>query len=133
MKENRMILKTILTLLMALSALGFLPPDAEHRSREFLEARQNQRAAYEERKVARRVRAEKMEKKYRREMQHPPWRRSEAAMAAAERGDVSRASLFKKEDRRGNWLLGLFGLLLIGGVAWWIKQMTREAEPSKLR
>lgn len=129
MKNSRIIFKLVLLLLASLPAMGFLPPDAEHRSREIIEGRQRQRDAYEARQVARRKRSAENEKKIRREMQHPPWRRSEAAMTASENGGAAaRASIFKKEEQRSGWLAGFFGLLFIGGAALWIKQMTREAD-----
>ena len=134
MKNRRLILTFVLLLLSSLSALGFLPPDAEYRSREIIEGRQRQRAVYEERIAARHKRSAENEKKIRRAMQHPPWRRSEAAMSAAENGGAeARASIFKKEQHRHSWLFGISALLCLGGAALWIKRMTYETEPRMLR
>ncbi len=129
MKNSRTWIKIIVTVLPVLFVCGFLPPDAEHRSSEILQTRHRRRVEYEQRMTDRpRLIAERT-KQLRREMQHPPWRRSEEAMTAAENGGAAvRASVFNQEKRRHGWLAGFLGLFSIGGVALWIKRMTHEAD-----
>ncbi len=129
MKNNHTWIKIILIVLPVFFLCGFLPPDAEHRSGEILQMRNRQRVEYEQRMADRpRLIAERT-KQLRREMKHPPWRRSEEAMTASENGDAAvRASVFNQEKQRNGWLAGFLGLLSIGGVALWIKRMTHEAD-----
>ncbi len=129
MKNNRTWIKTILILSPVFFLCGFLPPDAEHRSLEILRMRHHQRVDYEQRKADRPRLIAEMTAKRRREMQHPPWRRSEEAMTASENGGATmRASVFNRERGRSGWLAGFLGLLSIGGVALWIKRMTRNTD-----
>jgi len=128
-KNSHTYIKTIFILSLLFFLCGFLPPDAEHRSTEILQMRHRQRVEYEQRMADRpRLIAERTEK-LRREMKHPPWRRSEEAMTASENGGTAvRASVFNQKKQRNGWLAGLLGLLSIGGVALWIKRMTQEAD-----
>ncbi|GEM_PF-1557248 len=118
---------TLLSLTLPARA-GMFEQDAEYRSQEMLKSQQRQRADYAERQKAHHRLAVKEEARLQQEMEKPPWRRGSSASAADKSsGRVSHPASSKK-GKRGSWVFGVFGLLAVGGITWWIKHLTREAD-----
>jgi hypothetical protein len=60
-------------------------------------------------------------------LEYPPWK-CQPSGAPVPGASLSLRTRDRKEVLGHSWLIGIFSLLVIGGLFWLIKQMTREAD-----
>ncbi len=136
-KPDFLIFAILLTL--SFRSFAFLPPDIDQREDEYFEYQQKIKRAYAERQVEKTKRTHRQNELHRKEMQVPPWRRKELRKAEAEGRDYfattpenkrrTRKNIVKEETRTGaRPFISIFALLLLGGIVFFVKRLTPEAD-----
>lgn len=124
-------MKKTITLFIAVLVAGsvayaMLPPDAELREPQLRRERMAVDRKYEQTVEKMRAYAIQRHHEVTAGLEYPPWKCQ--ANGAPKPGATLSARPKGMGNRIGhNWMMGLAGLLLIGGLFWVIKQMTREA------
>ena len=127
-----MIKKTVLTLVLLMlfgggTARAMLPPDASVREPQLRRERIAADQKYEKYIEEFRKTAIQRHKDVTAGLEYPPWKCGDNG-APLPGASLSLRTRNSKEVLGHSWLIGIFSLLVIGGLFWLIKQMTRETD-----
>ncbi len=108
-------------------AHAILPPDASEREPQLRRERIEANRKYERYLEEQRAIAVQRHRDVMAGLDYPPWKTTETG-APKPGADLSKRTWVLDEKIGHNWRLGLMGLLFIGALFWFIKQMTRGAD-----
>jgi hypothetical protein len=109
------------------TARAMLPPDASAREPQLRRERIAADQKYDKYIKELRETAIQRHKDVTAGLEYPPWKCLPSG-APAPGATLSLRTRDRKEILGHSWLIGIISLLVIGGVFWLIKQMTREAD-----
>ena len=109
------------------TARAVLPPDASAREPQLRRERTEANRKYEKYIEEQREIAVQRHRDVMAGLDYPPWKRTASGAPKPEAVLSSRAPVLD-EKLKHSWRVGLIGLLLVGSLFWFIKQMTREAD-----
>jgi hypothetical protein len=109
------------------TARAILPPDASAREPQLRRERIAVDEKYEKSMEELRKVAIQRHKDLTAGLEYPPWKCLPSG-APKPGATLSLRTRDRKEILGHSWLIGIFSLLVIGGLFWLIKQMTREAD-----
>jgi hypothetical protein len=110
------------------SACAFLPPDASAREPQIRAYRQEVRAKYEERLVARQAEAVRAYQRTQVDIFTPPWMRTQTQMSATPGEGAVPVVPPKTHERKHRFLVSFVLLIFIGAGVGWARYATRDVD-----